>query len=103
MECQVGTHIEHPQKVFRYNRCHSHMELQPSVLRKKLMRKARKVNTGRFIKKTESSPTLPNMLNDRIELVLNGEHAAGAVFMNIVDCLQAGGGYISSNKLTFTM
>ena len=98
---RVGETIKLAESAVRHNRTRPHMEVQPSVLRKKVTRKARKSNVGIILKKTMATQTIPNLLQERVTAILNGEHAAD--FMKIVDFIQAGGGFIQSDKINFNM
>ena len=98
---RVGGVIDEVHQAIRYNRMHPHMESQPSIIRKKLIRKVRKLNSGIILRKHQHTQTLTNSFYKRIETILESDDAAD--FMKITDCFHSGGGIVQSKRVAFTM
>lgn len=87
------------QHAVRYNRIHPHMDIRPSVLRKRLARKIRKFH--RVVTNTRSTTvqTVESGLQKRIQTILSGQFTLD--FLKIIDCLCDGSGQLESKLVKF--
>lgn len=83
----------------KYNRFHPHMEVRPSVLKKRLIRKKRRLHKRHIKSKSISTQTSEKVFAGRVESILRSDLAFE--FMRIVDCLVDRHGSVESRNISF--
>ena len=92
-------HMKYLYNAVRYNRSHPHMEIRPSILMKKLLRKKRKLHRREVKSRSIGSQTAIKRLQCRIDKILDGDMAVD--FMRIVDCMLDVHGDVQSEHVSF--
>ncbi len=90
------------EKLYRaviYNRTRPHMELRPSILRKRLKRKVCKTHKQIGICKSVATQTYDKSLDKRIESILRSKMALE--LHQIIDCMIDGHGSVNTSRLYF--
>ena len=94
-----GELMDNLRNAVRYNRCHPHMEIRPSVLKKRLSRKKRKLHRREVRNKSIGTQTMEKSLYTRIDSILQSR--ASHDFMRMVDCMLDEHGFVESNFISF--
>ena len=94
-----GELMQDIQKALKYNRCHPYMDQRPSVLRKKLIRKTRRLHRRETNNKDIGTQTVARSFNTRIQKIL--ESSYGYDLLQIVDSMIDGNGVVNSPLLSF--
>ena len=94
-----GTIMEKLHKSVIYNRTHPCYEFQPSVTRKRMLRKKRKVHHPIINSRSVGLQTVESSLNNRIHTILRGKRAYD--FMRMIDCFIDGHGSVGTQYVHF--
>ena len=94
-----GQLLQELKDAVRYNRLYPHMETRPSILRKRLLRKKRKLHRREVKTKNIGVQSPENSLYTRIDSILKGNSALD--FMRIIDCMIDSHGAIDSQHIVF--
>ena len=95
----LGSTCSKIEKAIVYNTRNTFMERCPSILKKRLLRKQRKIHKRRLLSKCVSTQTPSYALTRRIETILESPRALD--FIRIIDCFNDKHGSVSNTNVHF--
>ena len=96
-----GTLITSVQNALNYNRLHPYMDPRPSILRKRMLRKTRKIHLRMTNSRDIVTQTVARSMDGRIQKILQSRFALD--FLRIVDSLVDENGIIDSKLVSFNI
>ncbi len=96
-----GDLMEKLAKAVKYNRTHPTFEVRPSILKKRLFRKKRKIHRPQHNSRSFGTQTAESNLSKRVEMIMKSKLALD--FLRIIDCMLDNNGCVDSNKVHFHM